>query len=192
MSGKAKAFLDKTGLGKTLRGIGTTLVSNIPGVGPGIANAIRQLPAAAKPIPGSDGERTLVKNLKKIEDTTGVLPADTTVQAMANAAIDADMSDPRFPVSGLTDGQIQAQNQRGGATRKDGVPGSGTKPEKVTADSVMSAIKAGLPLVVGIFVILIVAMRVPMVKKFVMGGASYVRRSYSGYQQRRSARRSKR
>jgi len=47
-------------------------------------------------------------------------------------------------------------------------------------------------MVVGIFLILIVAMRIPTIKKFVMGGASYVRSSYYSYRQRRAPRRSKR
>jgi len=194
MSGKVKNFLNKSGLGKTLRNIGTSAIANIPGVGSGIANAIRQLPTAATPLPGSEGEKTLVNTLKKIQDNTGQVPDSSQVQAAALAAIDSDMQDPRFPLRpNLADGQ---KDRTGFTSKSDKMggdaPGSGVKPEKVTADSVMSGLKTNLATVVGIFILLIIAMRIPAVKRFVMGGASYVRKSYSGYRQRRSARRSRR
>jgi len=191
MSGKIKNFLDKSGAGKIIRNIATTAVANIPGVGSGIANAIRNLPTASTPLPGSQGEKELIKSLKDIQDTTGSIPPPAVVEARAIQAIDADMSDPRFPVR-----QYLADPARlGGGVGKKGdnpLPGAGAKTEKVTADSVMSSLKTSLSLVVGIFLLLIVFMRIPAIKRFVMGGASYVRKSYSGYRQRRAPRRSKR
>jgi len=191
-----KKMLDNSGIGAAIRTAGTSAVSLIPGVGPVAANILNKLPSAVKPLPGSEGEKTLAKIIQQKVDDTSVPNFEIPSLVVGTAAelVENDASDPRFPLSAGVDSwkhDKMSQKERSGATTKGDQPG--WTPPKVTGTGILDALKNNFLLVIGFLIVIAVAMRVPFVRNLIMGGArrvgGYARRTYSTYRARRSRKR---
>jgi len=189
-----KNFLDNTGIGAGIRSAVTTAVGSIPGVGPIATNLLNKIPAAIKPLPGSKAEKILGESIQQKVDDSSIDNEEipSLVASQAAMLVDSDPNDPRFPITGGSDtGKGGGVGKKGGydpeQTRKDG---TGWKMPKITFDGVIKAIQDNFLFLIGALVVIAVFMRVPFLKKLVMGGytagRNYARRSYSNYRARRS------
>jgi len=190
-----KKMLDNSGIGAAIRTAGTSAVGLIPGVGPVAANILNKLPSAVKPLPGSEGEKTLAKIIQQKVDDTSVPNSEIPSLVIGTAAelVENDASDPRFPLTAGADSWKHDKMKGQFNDRKGDAPGTGWTPPKVTGTGILDALKNNFLLVIGFLIVIAVAMRVPFVRNLIMGGArrvgGYARRSYSNYRARRSRKR---